>query len=232
MHFINKKIATGLDAPIELLPEMVPPSFRIKPALIEEAHISKEFEELQTQVTELQREKLYYEQRATEHDIATRQKRTELSHLELEMESIFKTLQEREMKKSEEKKRFVELEDRLIKVGYQLNDFRVKFELESDSNEKIKFQITHIDNALKSKDVNLAKIKNDLQQINIEQLQLENKLKSRNDFLLQLINKLHQYEEDIQKVICIYLCNLKQLTYNFWWKTKATEKKTSLLKNN
>ncbi len=126
MHFINKKIATGLDAPSELLAEMVPPSLRVKPVLIEEAHISKEFEELQTQVTELQREKLYYEQRASEHDTSTKQKRTELSNLELEMESIFKTLAERESNKSAEKKKFVEFDDRLTKLTSQLNDFKSK----------------------------------------------------------------------------------------------------------
>lgn len=116
MHFINKKLATGLDPPQELLPEMVPPSLRPKPIVTEEAHASKEFEELQTQVTELQREKLFYEQRATENEMLTRQKRTELTNLELEMESVFKTLQEREMKRSEEQKRLSDYEERLTKV--------------------------------------------------------------------------------------------------------------------
>ncbi len=99
MHFLNKKLATGLDAPPELAPEMVPPSFRKKTASNEITIESKELEELQLQVTELQREKLYYEQRASEHDMQTRKKRTELSRLELEMESLFKTLQDRENKK-------------------------------------------------------------------------------------------------------------------------------------
>ena len=93
MHFINKKIATGLDAPLELMPEMIPPSLRPKPTLAEDSPYSKDLEELQLQVTELQREKLYYDQRASEHDSLTRQKRTELSNLELEMESLYKTLQ-------------------------------------------------------------------------------------------------------------------------------------------
>jgi hypothetical protein len=121
MHFINKKLATGLDPPQELLPEMVPPSLRPKPIVTEEAHASKEFEELQTQVTELQREKLFYEQRATENEMLTRQKRTELTNLELEMESVFKTLQEREMKRSEEQKRLSDYEERLAKVCYHHN---------------------------------------------------------------------------------------------------------------
>ena len=30
MHFVNKKIVTGLDPPIELTSEMIPPSFRPK----------------------------------------------------------------------------------------------------------------------------------------------------------------------------------------------------------
>lgn len=30
MHFVNKKLSTGLDPPIELTPEMIPPSMRPK----------------------------------------------------------------------------------------------------------------------------------------------------------------------------------------------------------
>ena len=62
--------------------------------MAEDSPYSRDLEELQLQVTELQREKLYYDQRASEHETVTRQKRTELSNLELEMESIFKTIKE------------------------------------------------------------------------------------------------------------------------------------------
>lgn len=91
MHFVNKKLATGLDAPPELTAEMVPPSFRKKSAANEITIESKELEELQLQVTELQREKLYYDQRASEHDALTKQKRTELSNLGAES-NFFKFL--------------------------------------------------------------------------------------------------------------------------------------------
>ncbi len=63
-------------------------------------------------MTELQREKLFYEQRASEHEMQSRQKRTELSNLELEMESLTKTVQDREMKRVEEENRLAELIDR------------------------------------------------------------------------------------------------------------------------
>lgn len=186
MHFINKKLATGLDAPHELLPEMVPPSLRPKPVLTEDTHVSKEFEELQTQVTELQREKLYYEQRASEHDLITRQKRTELSNLELEMESLFKTLQEREMKKSEEQKKLAEFEDKLIKLDTQLKDLKEKYETENSAIEKLKLQIHHMETAMKSKDQEFYKIKTDLQLVINEQSNLDTKLSARKNHLNEL----------------------------------------------
>jgi hypothetical protein len=207
MHFINKKLATGLDAPLELLPEMVPPTLRVKPVLIEEAHISKEFEELQTQVTELQREKLYYEQRASEHEISTKQKRTELSNLELEMESVFKTLQEREIDKSSEKKKFVEFDDRLTKLISQLNDFKTKYDSELELIEKLKLQISHMDNAFKSKDIDLIKIKNDLLLTINEQLQLENRFKSRKECLSNLTQESETVNEEIDQVNYIIVKN-------------------------
>ncbi len=200
MHFINKKLSTGLDAPLELLPEMVPPSLRPKPVLIEEAHVSKEFEELQTQVTELQREKLFYEQRASEHDMATRQKRTELTNLELEMESIYKTLQEREMKKSEEKKRALENEDRLMKLNSQLNESKSKYEEEYAFVDQLKLQILHMDTAMRTKDNDLVKIKNELQQLNQEQFTLDGKLIERKSCLNRLNSDLRNVDNEIVEV--------------------------------
>jgi epidermal growth factor receptor substrate 15 len=199
MHFINKKLATGLDAPPELLPEMVPPSLRPKPILTEEAHVSKEFEELQTQVTELQREKLYYEQRASEHDMITRQKRTELSNLELEMESLFKTLQEREMKKSEEQKKLVEFEDKLTKLDTQLKDVKEKYESEKSAIEKLKLQIQHMETAMKSKDNDLKQIRTDLQFVMTEQSNFEYKLNTRKTHLTELNNNMAATSNEIEK---------------------------------
>ena len=200
MHFINKKLATGLDAPQVLLPEMIPPSLRPKPVMTEEAHVSKEFEELQTQVTELQREKLYYEQRASEHDMLTRQKRTELSNLELEMESLYKTLQDREMKKVEEQKKLVEFEDKLVKLDTQLNDFKQKYEAEQSAIEKLKLQIQHMETAMKSKDNDLTKIKTDLQFVISEQASLEARLNSRKGNLNELTNSIQAVESEISMV--------------------------------
>lgn len=200
MHFINKKLATGLDPPIELLPEMVPPSLRPKPIVTEEAHASKEFEELQTQVTELQREKLFYEQRATENEMITRQKRTELTNLELEMESVFKTLQEREMNKSEESKKLAEYEERLSKVTGQLIDLRQKFEAEKSDVEKLRMQIQNVDMALRNKDTELGKMKTVLQSTNTEYVNLESRLATRKQHLTELVSNLDSCNLELNQV--------------------------------
>lgn len=200
MHFINKKLATGLDPPIELLPEMVPPSLRPKPIVTEEAHASKEFEELQTQVTELQREKLFYEQRATENEMITRQKRTELTNLELEMESVFKTLQEREMNKSEESKKLAEYEERLSKVTGQLIDLRQKFEAEKSDVEKLRMQIQNVDMALRNKDTELGKMKTVLQSTNTEYVNLESRLVTRKQHLNELVSNLDSCNLELNQV--------------------------------
>lgn len=200
MHFINKKLATGLDAPMELLPEMVPPSLRPKPIITEEAHASKEFEDLQTQVTELQREKLYYEQRASEHEMITRQKRTELTNLELEMESLFKTIQEREMKRSEEQKKLADYEDKFTKLTTQLVDLRQKYESEKSDIEKLRMQIQNMDLAMRNKDTDLAKIKTDLPAVNNEHAMLESRLQARKANLAELNDNIHTISDELSKV--------------------------------
>lgn len=213
MHFVNKKLATGLDPPVELLPEMVPPSLRPKPIVTEEAHASKEFEELQTQVTELQREKLFYEQRASEHDAFTRLKRTELTNLELEMESLFKTLQQREINKSEEQRKLVDFEDKLSKINSQVNDLKQKHEMERSDIEKLKFQIQNMDAAMKTKDNDLPKIKYQLQTSMNEQVSLESKLTTRK----LTLNELNANTQTLNAAILKNKCKidiLKQMQAN------------------
>ena len=205
MHLIHRKLATGLDAPPELLPEMVPPSLRAKPVLTEDTHVSREFEELQTQVTELQREKLYYEQRASEHEMVTRGKRTELTNLELELESLYKTLHEREMKKSDEQKRLVEFEDKLLKLDTQLVELRSKHESERAEIEKLHLQIQHMEAAMRTKDNELSKIKTDLQLCVAEQSTLEIRTSTRRTHLAELNAKLDALNADLARVNVVFL---------------------------
>lgn len=200
MHFINKKLLTGLDPPIELLPEMIPPSLRPKPIVTEEAHASREFEELQTQVTELQREKLFYEQRASENEMITRHKRTELTNLELDMESIFKTLQEREIKNNEEHKKLTDYEERLIKISGQLIDLRQKLESEKNDVEKLRLQIQNVDMALRNKDIDLEKMKNLILSSNSEHCNLENRLMNRKQHLNDILMDLDSYNTKMNQV--------------------------------
>ena len=53
------------------------------------------------------------------------------------------------MNRSEEKKRFVEFEDRLAKLSTQLAEFSGKYEVEASENEKLKLQIQHNQLAMK-----------------------------------------------------------------------------------
>lgn len=193
MHFVNKKLSTGLDPPVELLPEMVPPSLRPKPAVIEETHASKELEELQTQVTELQREKLFYEQRASEHETQTRQKRTELTNLELEMESIYKTIQERELNKIEENKKLGEYEDRFSKLSNQLSDLKSKFEQESIEINQLRSNIIQI-NQSQLKNQDLSEIKRGIQALHQEQISMEEKKQSSIKILSNLNSDISTYQ--------------------------------------
>ena len=167
---------------------------------LKETFTSKELEELQTQVTELQREKLYYEQRASEHDLGTRQKRTELSNLELEMDSLFKTLKDREINRSEDQKRLTEYEDRLQKVNSQLNELRRVYESEKNEIENLKFQISNMESNMNNKEQDLFKIRNDLQMIKSEKLNMESKLNSRRMHHQELVMSLSQVENDKKRV--------------------------------
>lgn len=199
MHFINKKLATGLDAPPELLPEMIPPSFRKKTTMAENTIESKELEELQLQITELQREKLFYEQRASEHDASTKLKRTELSNLELEMESLFKTLQDREGKKVEEERKLADLEDKLVKIDSELVDLKQKYETEKGEIGQLKEQINHMEITIKNKDNDLNQIKSELKKFTQEQTNIEIKLESRKNNLIEMNTNLKAAKTEVSK---------------------------------
>jgi epidermal growth factor receptor substrate 15 len=203
MHFVEKKKTTGLEPPATLSPEMIPPSLRPKKVLNEETN--QELLQLETQVSELQREKLYYEQRANEHDSITRQKRTTLSNLELEMESIYKALHAREIKNSEESKKLIDTEERFKKLADNLADIKEKFKNEEDSVEKLKCQIQFIETTMKEKDIELRKSKLNLQTINNEKNELEDKLNTRKLYLNDLKLNLNIVMEKCKKVMFLIL---------------------------
>lgn len=196
MHFVNKKLSTGLDPPVELLPEMVPPSLRPKPVLIEETIGSKEFEELQTQVTELQREKLFYEQRASEHETQTRQKRTELTNLELEMESIYKTIQERESNKIEENKKLADFEDKLAKLSTQLRDLKSKYEQETIEINQLRSNIVQMSQT-QFKNQDLSEIRRNIQALQHDQTSLEQKKQYNLKILSDLNSDISNYQTQV-----------------------------------
>lgn len=197
MHFVNKKINTGLEPPLELSPEMIPPSMRPKVLSNEAVYTNKELEELQNQVTELQREKLYYEQRASEHDIQTRQKRTELSNLELELDSLFKTLRDREYNRSEDQKRLNDFNDKFTRLNTQFSEIKRKFDSERVEVENLKFQINNTESAHLNKEQELNKIRNDIQSIRKEKFDFDGKLNMRRSVLKDLQQTFSQIESDI-----------------------------------
>jgi chromosome segregation ATPase len=199
MHFVNKKCATGLDPPAELTPEMIPPSLRPKQNT-DDSFLTKDLEDLQTQVNELQREKLYYEHRASEHDAVTRQKRTELSNLELEHDSLFKTLRERELNRSEEQKKLNEYEEKLHKSNSQLVELKKKYETEKREIENFKFQISNMESSVADKDNNLSKIKNDLSLMKSEKSSLEARVQQRRNTFNELNSMLLALENENKKV--------------------------------
>lgn len=198
MHFVNKKLATGLDAPPELSPEMVPPTLR-KKASNELTIESKELEELQLQVTELQREKLFYEQRATEHETQSRQKRTELSKLELEMESLTKTAQDREMKRVEEENRLADLIDRLTQINDEIEGLKQTFVGEKSDIDALKKDIAEMETTMRGRDSELNQVKSSLKKCTQEQTSLEIKLESRKNHNIEMNVNLQAATNEIEK---------------------------------
>ena len=151
-------------------------------------------------MTELQREKLYYEQRASEHELTTRQKRTELSTLELELESLFKTLRDREINRSEDQKKLTDYEDRFVKVSSQLAELKRVYESEKNEIESLKFQIANMESNMNNKETDLFKIRNDLQMIKSEKSSMENKLNMRRMNYQELSVSIQTIDNEKQKV--------------------------------
>ena len=75
----------------------------------------------------------------------------------------------------------------MIKLDTQLKDFRQKFELDQSEIDKLKFQIQHMDSAMKNKDQDLMKIKTDLQLVVNEQSSLETRISSRKNYLNEIL---------------------------------------------
>jgi hypothetical protein len=151
----------------------------------------------------MQREKLYYEQRASEHDLIIRQKRTELSNYELEMDSLFKTLREREINRSEEQKRLHDYEEKLNRHNAQLIEIKSTYDTEMSEIDRIKFQITNIHTTALNKENDLTKIKSDLQLLKNEKITIEMRVNNQRQQLNELQMWLKSLNDEKLAVWCI-----------------------------
>ncbi|CAF0953237.1 unnamed protein product [Rotaria magnacalcarata] len=148
-YFISLKLkAPNYQLPMELSHEMIPPSLRPKTFSVNESD-NAELQQLLNEVNTLTSEKSLCEIQFNEKQQAVKDKRAELSSLELRSGTVNATLVERQQRMSEKQNEFNDIQNRKDKAVKEINDIEQQIKEENHlitvAREKINELSVHTD---------------------------------------------------------------------------------------
>ncbi|XP_011503696.1 PREDICTED: epidermal growth factor receptor substrate 15-like 1 [Ceratosolen solmsi marchali] len=204
MFLIKQKI-NGIDLPIELTHEMIPPSLRKKHAeyTIENNNIcgysSSELNMIGKDISEIIREKLAIEQDISQKEADIKIKTGEIKSLQSELDTLAATLKQLDNQKGEAKKRLNDLKVQVDKLRQQAADQETNLRTQEDELNNKRQEIECLKLTEQNLDAQQHKYKNRLNYLS-EQLQnIQLKISQTKARLTQLEEKQHQIVDIISQ---------------------------------
>lgn len=193
MYLINQKIK-GIDPPLQLTPEMIPPSMRsgtdtaafgITDATnagpfshVADFSAIKELDIIQKDIEDMKREKLNLERDDLQTEADIKICNGEVQMLQKELDSINATLYQLESQKKEAQKRLDELDEKKSELMANVTDMKEKCDKEGHEIEKLKEQIDNQAMFVKNQEEELNKLKTELNTLRQEETKLEQQVES------------------------------------------------------
>ncbi|KAM8930564.1 epidermal growth factor receptor substrate 15 [Pelodytes ibericus] len=206
-HLINNKLVKGINPPLALTPEMIPPSERTAapkipsaPSPVADFSAIKELDHLSNEIVDLQREKTSVEQELNEKEEAVKQRTSEVQDLQDEVERESVNLQKLQAQKQEVQQVLEGLDEQKVKLESQLQDLRLQCEEETRLITTLKTEIASQETQIWSYEDELTKAKEELNRLQEETVQLEETLTSGKERLAPLEKELQDSQLEIQSV--------------------------------
>ncbi|CAG5117244.1 unnamed protein product, partial [Candidula unifasciata] len=222
MYLIQQKLK-GIDPPLQLTPDMIPPSLRsiADPgafgvqdgtnagpyshvadfsAIRELDHISKEIEDIK-------KEKLLLERDKAQHEADIKIRQSEVLVLQKELDSLTGTLAQLDSQKKEAQKRLDELDDRRSNLERNVHDLREKADREQMEVNKMKSLLSNREQLIKDQENDLAKLRIELTRLRDEESKLEQTAESSK----QQLEILARSQGEISNEIVLIRKHIQQL---------------------
>uniref|UniRef100_S4RTV0 Epidermal growth factor receptor pathway substrate 15 like 1 n=1 Tax=Petromyzon marinus TaxID=7757 RepID=S4RTV0_PETMA len=207
MYLITQKVSKGVDPPVTLNADMMPPSERGVSTTDGASGVgSADFSVLElivffTQIcTDLIREKASLEQDIREKEEAIRYQTNEVQDMQGELDRETNTLQEMQSQNQGAQERLGELEQQRAKLEAMLSDLQLKCQEETQTISSLRVQIAGQESALRSQEDDLSKAKGELSRLQHEENQMEQRLEAGKAHLETIVRSLQATQQEISQV--------------------------------
>jgi len=189
-YFISLKLqAPNYQIPMELSHDMIPPSLRPKTFSVGESD-NAELQQLLSEVNTLTSEKSLSEIQFNEKQHAVKDKRAELSSLELRSDTVNATLVERQQRMTEKQNELNDIQNRKEKTTKDIYDIEQQIKEENRLIETAREKI----NELSIETSGQQEIRQTLNRIKEEKMTIENRLLTKQQQLGQIKLDLERYQ--------------------------------------
>nr|XP_051713734.1 epidermal growth factor receptor substrate 15 isoform X2 [Oryctolagus cuniculus] len=203
-HLINQKLIKGIDPPLILTPEMIPPSDRtslqkniIGSSPVADFSAIKELDTLNNEIVDLQREKNNVEQDLKEKEDTIKQRTSEVQDLQDEVQRENTNLQKLQAQKQQVQELLDELDEQKAQLEEQLKEVRKKCAEEAQLISSLKAELTSQESQISTYEEELAKAREELSRLQQETAELEESVESGKAQLEPLQQHLQDSQQEI-----------------------------------
>ncbi|CAG5129118.1 unnamed protein product, partial [Candidula unifasciata] len=226
MFLIQQKLK-GVEPPVQLTPEMIPPSLRsvADPAAFgvrngtnagPYSHVAdfsavKELDHISKEIDDIKKEKLHLERDKSQQEADIKIRQSEVQVLQKELDSLTATLNQLESQKKEAQKRLDELDDKRSTLERNVIELRGETDKELAEVNKMKSLLNNRQLMIKDQETELERLKSQLSQLREE----EAKLAEVADSSRQQLEQLASSQGEISSEIYVAKARLQQLHYQY-----------------
>nr|XP_006823379.1 PREDICTED: epidermal growth factor receptor substrate 15-like 1-like [Saccoglossus kowalevskii] len=212
LYLLSQKANNGVDPPLQLTGEMIPPSSRPKPlsdgtgsgnvsasSSMGDFSAIKELDSISKDIDQLGREKSQLLLDINQKESLSKQKEDEVQELLSELDKANTQLRQLEFQKTEAQKNLDELDESKAKLEATLAQVRDKCEEEEQNIKTLRSQISTQENTIKSQDDELNRLRIELNNLRQEESLLEQKVEAGKAQLDEVIKSLKESQSHVNE---------------------------------
>uniref|UniRef100_A0A5S6Q8C1 Epidermal growth factor receptor substrate 15-like 1 n=1 Tax=Trichuris muris TaxID=70415 RepID=A0A5S6Q8C1_TRIMR len=216
MHLIERKRTDGIDPPVVLPAELVPPSCRPPhPELADAAEageppfsdgmtaatpFGKEMEQIKREIEDMQIEKRELEAHIVQSEADMKVKQAEIRNLEVEFNTLEATINQLKRQKLAASQRLEELENQRMSLEKAVSDLREKVKVKEDEWDALKEEVDAACAFAKQQQEVVEAKQKDLQSLREEERHVEERIEFQRTHLSELNEQERACELDIEKL--------------------------------